>query len=224
MASMKRRATERTTRESSTIRHLLISGSGTDDSGRDDTVSSRLLCLIERCVSPLDPLRKRFTWFVAGDANRYRHCADGLIEMARDIKSARQRCPDILADMRGGVDRCGGQDDGELLAAVARDAILALDALCQRGGNELNDGVAGGVAPGVVDLFEMIDVDQEQRQIVTAVHGIAAHRLQNHVEISSVRDTGQAVRRGLAPKVLQGSFQRIDLVGRLLEIRSEERR
>src|SRR5581483_399105 len=190
MASMKRRATERTTRESSTIRHRFISGSVADDSGRDDTDSSRLLCLVERCVSPLDPLRKGFTWLVAGDADRYRHRTDSLVEMARHKQPARQCRSDILADMHGGIHRRGGQDNGELLAAIARHAILSLDALRQRVRDELNDGVAGCVAPGVVDPLEVIDVDQEQRQVVTAVHGIAAHGLQNHVEISPVRDTG----------------------------------
>jgi hypothetical protein len=48
-----------------------------------------------------------------------------------------------------------GQDDGELLAAVARHDVLAPDARLEHRGQLLEHVVAGQVAVGVVDLLEV---------------------------------------------------------------------
>ena len=56
------------------------------------------------------------------------------------------------------------EDERELLAAVARDKIHAPRQPFELGGERPEDPVAEGVAVGVVDLLEVIDVQQQQRE------------------------------------------------------------
>jgi hypothetical protein len=58
-----------------------------------------------------------------------------------------------------------GQDDHELLAAVARDPVDALAHLgTQHRGNALEHGVAPGVAELVVHALEVVDVGHDHRE------------------------------------------------------------
>ncbi len=63
----------------------------------------------------------------------------------------------------GGVAHLG-EEDGELVAAEPCHQVRLADALLQRCGDLLQQGVAGVVAQGVVDGLEAVQVDIEHRQ------------------------------------------------------------
>ena len=73
-----------------------------------------------------------------------------------------------LADLLGQLARALQvglrQDHGELLAAVARGQIAALDRLGQHLRHQTQHLIADLMAVGVVELLEMIDVGEQQRQ------------------------------------------------------------
>ena len=59
----------------------------------------------------------------------------------------------------GGVD--AGQHEHELLPAEAADGVALADDVAQRGGGERERAVALGVAEGVVDALEVVEVDDD---------------------------------------------------------------
>ena len=54
-----------------------------------------------------------------------------------------------------------GQQDGELVAAHPGHRVLAADGLDQALADLLDEQVTGGVAVGVVDRLEVVEVDEE---------------------------------------------------------------
>ena len=87
-----------------------------------------------------------------------------------------------------------GQHDRELLAAVAREAVLAPDLrACTVWREVLEHVVAGQVAVAVVDLLEVVDVEHHQRQrppVAVRARDLALERLE---EVALVEDLRQAV-------------------------------
>ena len=71
------------------------------------------------------------------------------------------------------VDAGLGQEEHELLAAVAADDVGRPQVGPDRLGDAAQDDVAGGVAVRVVDLLEVVDVDERDRQgpVVAATPG-----------------------------------------------------
>jgi hypothetical protein len=73
---------------------------------------------------------------------------------------------DRLADMAGFLDRIAQrgsrQHDGELLSPVACRHVLTADELAAFMNQGDEHPVPGKVAMGVVDLFEIVDIQQEQ--------------------------------------------------------------
>ena len=58
--------------------------------------------------------------------------------------------------------RGSGADDGELVPAGARDQILLPNAACQPRGELAQQGIAGAVPQGVVDVLESVDVERQR--------------------------------------------------------------
>ena len=56
-----------------------------------------------------------------------------------------------------------GQDDGELLAAVAGEDVLGADPGLDGVGQDLQHRIARQVAVGVVDVLEFVEVEHDQR-------------------------------------------------------------
>ena len=84
-----------------------------------------------------------------------------------DVVAHDRRVADGEAEALGSPDELlggagAGQQDGELLAAPARQAVSGFEAGAQPVGEVDQDGVAHGVAVGVVDLLEVIGVEQQQ--------------------------------------------------------------
>jgi hypothetical protein len=83
-----------------------------------------------------------------------------LVHEERRTERALQPAQRLLRVGAGG----GRQQDHELLAAEARQVVDRAKPLAHRGAQRLQGLVAGGVAQGVVELLEVVDVDQPHRQ------------------------------------------------------------
>ena len=65
-------------------------------------------------------------------------------------------------DGRGGL-RCLPLDDGEFIAAQARDEVVGPDQLGQEPRGEHQELVAGGVPEEIVGILEAVEIDEEER-------------------------------------------------------------
>src|SRR5262249_39759602 len=84
-------------------------------------------------------------------------------------------------------------EHGELLAAVAGDDVLAAHRGREAAGDRLEDEVAGRVAEGVVDLLEVIDVAEEQRQRRFVAHTVGKLGAETVAQVSAVVEAGEPV-------------------------------
>jgi hypothetical protein len=98
----------------------------------------------------------------------------GGVWQKRKKRESRQRpLPPVLSvqQFAGILARCLRKDKEKLVASLASEEIVG----CEGGGNDLNDllesDVAGRVASGVADLFEMIDVDERDGELVAVSFG-----------------------------------------------------
>src|SRR5581483_11731834 len=82
--------------------------------------------------------------------------------------------------------------DGELVAAHARDGVDVSDDAAQAGRHQLEELVAGGVAEGVVDRLEAVEVENVdgERRAVADTH---QRMPQPFVEEHAVRHAGQGI-------------------------------
>ncbi len=85
-----------------------------------------------------------------------------------------------------------GEHD-ELLAAPAGQDVVAPDATAQPLGDLDQRRVAAGVAVGVVDPLEAVDVEQQHPGRAAVVRRRGQHRVQLLCEVAPVRDAGQLV-------------------------------
>src|SRR5262249_54871279 len=91
-----------------------------------------------------------------------------------------------------------GQDDGELLAAVAGEDLVATDARLDDARELLEHEVAREVAVHVVDALEVVDVEEEDREVAlvpAAADDLALERL---VEVPLVVDLRETIHDGHA--------------------------
>ena len=112
--------------------------------------------------------------------------------------------------------RARGQEHRQLLAAVAeRDVGGAHGALHQRR-HAAQLGVALGVAPAVVELLEMVEVEQQQAERLALLRGARDLLVQAVLEVPAVEDAGERVGDGLRAEPL---LRLLELV-----VRARERR
>ena len=99
----------------------------------------------------------------AGDADRDR---DRQVRRCRRPRSAgaATSVAQLLGQDGALLDVGLGQDEHELLAAVAADHVARPQVGADRLGDAAQDDVAGRVAVGVVDGLEVVDVDEGDRQ------------------------------------------------------------
>ena len=84
-------------------------------------------------------------------------------------------------------------DHRELLAAVARQDVLGADRLRHHAGDGGQHRVTGQVTVGVVDLLEVVDVDEQQRQRLLVPDREADLRVQAIDEVAAVEGRRQTV-------------------------------
>ena len=110
-----------------------------------------------------------------------------------------------------------GRPIEEFLAAVAADDVLLAQALLEQPRQAADDLVADGVAVGVVDLLEMVDVHHHHRQEAALVRHAGQQHVQRVLAAGMVEQAGQAV-------VVHGAAQRPVALDLALDDRVEEHR
>ena len=109
--------------------------------------------------------------------------------------------PELLGDGRGGVGVGLGQHDQELLAPVAAGRVDGADVRREECAHMAQHRVAGGMAMGVVEALEVVEVGQDDRQRVPEPARplvLLVHATQHGL---AVRDAGERVDRREAPGV-----------------------
>ncbi len=90
-----------------------------------------------------------------------------------------------------------GQDRRELFAAVTGREVLALDVGFQRHRDEAQHLVAGLVAPGVVEVLEVVDVEEHQAERRVAGAGLGEGLAAGpSSKLLAVEDLGQRIEHG----------------------------
>ena len=90
----------------------------------------------------------------------------------------------------------GGENDGELLAAVAADHIDLAQMADEDGGNGAQNIVADHVPEVVVDLLEVIQIDHQDADAAAIAGGAGDLFDQAGVEIAAIEDAGESVAIG----------------------------
>ena len=83
-------------------------------------------------------------------------------------------------------------DDGELVAAETREEIGLANAGAQALRDRLQQGIADRMAVGIVDLFELVEVDPVQRQRAALAEALE-RLLERLAEVEAVGDAGERI-------------------------------
>ena len=97
-----------------------------------------------------------------------------------------------------------GQDDAELLAAVAPGQVAAPQFLAQQACEQLQRVVALGVAMGIVDVLEMVDVEHDHHQRMPVAAGVGQLGLGPLGPGTAVEQAGEVVGDGLCVQFALG--------------------
>ncbi|MCW0447782.1 hypothetical protein NB706_000616 [Xanthomonas sacchari] len=113
---------------------------------------------------------------------------------------------DQLARHVPGVARLGevAQHHHELVAAETAEQVAGAQLLVHAGGRQLQQRVAGGVAEGIVDALEAVQVDEQHRQRGAALHRLVHRLLGLLAQQLPVRQAGQQVVVGQQLDALAG--------------------
>ena len=117
----------------------------------------------------------------------------------------------MVGDRQGLTQACVGQHHRKFLAAIAGGDVLALDGLLQRHRNQPQHLIAGEMAVGIVERFEMVDVKHHQRQRVAARQRCSNRHVDRTVEIFAVTQSGQRIGQALGADRLEAVLQVADL-------------
>ena len=159
----------------------------------EDAVAALELRAVDGEVGLVDELvRVRAVAREPGDADR-----DGRADrLARrlDVEQPRRRRP---ADPLGDLDRLLGrrlrQQDRELLAAEAGRNVVVAELRAEDLRDPLQDGVAGEMAVGVVDVAQQVEVGHDQRQRPLEALARAQLVLERGREVARVEEAGLRV-------------------------------
>ena len=160
--------------------------------------------MVQRLVCHLDASVGSKTVVVFGDTQRNR-------DLDGEVGVADGHLLDLLAETFGDDGRPFqirlGEKCQEFFATVAREYVVlakqATDRLCDR----FQDNVTAGVAVGVVDVLEVVNVDKDKAErLVGALY--ASDFVRNRlVHVAAVRESRQLVGLGNQVKFLVGFFQ-----------------
>ena len=103
----------------------------------------------------------------------------------------------------GGRLVAGLEDDRELVAAEARERVVAAQQGLQARADLAQHLVAGVVPERVVELLEAVEVDQQQRQLVAVVLGRRDRGVQRVDEVAPVAEPGEVVGERLRLRLAQ---------------------
>ena len=132
--------------------------------GAEDAVAALELRAVDGEVGLMDErVRILRVLRVAGDADRDGG-ADRVARRLDVVELVCDRTADPLGDLHRLLGRRLRQEDRELLAAEAGRNVVLPQLGAEDLGDALQDGVAGEMAVGVVDLAEQIEVGHDQRE------------------------------------------------------------
>ena len=92
--------------------------------------------------------------------------------------------------------RTTGQDHREFITAQPRHHVRIAHAMAQHAGHRPQHGIAGQMAPGVVDRLEAVQIDVHQRGGLAGALDAGDRLLQVHLEAAAVAQLGQRVDLG----------------------------
>ncbi len=96
-------------------------------------------------------------------------------------------------DSKGFRGACLHQHQQKLLAAVAEDIIAGSNIIAEQLRNVLNRPVADHVAPAIIDLFKVVDVDNRHRHRQFIFHRQRHFMLEDNRQIAAVKQAGQRI-------------------------------
>src|SRR3546814_2233053 len=102
-------------------------------------------------------------------------------------------CSSDLGALQRGPGRRFGQDQGELLAAVAAGDVLAAAVLGQQLAELRQQRVATSVAVDVVEGLEVVDVEHQQRQRQPAPLAAREFARRRFLQVAAVEQAGQRI-------------------------------
>ena len=129
-----------------------------------------------------------------GDADADGGGVDGR-SLAGDL-SGLDCCSKLFGDAPGLAGGGLRKDDEELLSAVSSDASGVGDDVGDDAAKLFEHGVSGAVAEGVVDGFEVVDVDQEDGEGGVVLAGVLALRVEKGHDVTAVEELGDGVDDG----------------------------
>jgi hypothetical protein len=112
----------------------------------------------------------------------------------------------VLGEGERLVDGRVAADQHELFASVAREHVLGPERGCEAPCHLLEDVIAGQVAVGVVDLLEVIDVDEDERQRRLSLRRVVELGRQTVLEVFAVERAREPVANGRIVEASEGGL------------------
>ena len=163
---------------------------------RDDAIAPALFRIVRGFVGQLDDAHR----FAAGDRRNRSHADADRNAPERRAVVIEMQLFDRVAHAFGHDDRIGQrrrrQDGGELFAAVAGEHVVGpLDARPERLRDLLQARVARDVAVAVVERLEVVDIDEDDRDVRLRLDAARVFADDPLVERAAIGDPGQPVAR-----------------------------
>lgn len=95
------------------------------------------------------------------------------------------------------------KDEKELVPAVADGEVFLADALAEEVADETEEVVSGGVAEGVVEFFEVVEVDHDDGEVFAGALSGPEDVVEFFVEESAVSEAGE----GVCPGLVEGAAE-----------------
>ena len=121
--------------------------------------------------------------------------ADVDVRRAGPVRQLGDRAPDAYGDLVGDAPIGTGQDRDEFVAAVAIEQVAVARGVGQRLRHAHQERIAGGVAAGVVEGLEPVEVEHEDRERPPAA-AVRDRLAELTLERSVVAQTGQRIEIG----------------------------
>ena len=113
----------------------------------------------------------------------------------------------------GAIQWGGRQHHGELFASVASNQVAPLGAAAQLTGHVFDDLIAHQMTVGIVECFEVVDVDNRQTQRLAIALGFLSHLCHATIKGAAIRNLSQGVRGRIAIQALHLLAQIANFLG-----------
>ncbi len=152
-----------------------------------DTVAAGTLRPIERAVRLFDPLGGGLPVRELYDAN-----ADRDVRAGNEVGILHQSA-EVLRHRQCVGEACARQEQDEFFAAGAEERVNFAHPLSYERDQRLEDPVAFGVAEGVVDVLEAIDIEHQERRAFTQSAATLDRGGEHGVHLTPVECAGQRI-------------------------------